>query len=92
MGKVGFEMQCYYYCSAANAFSVVYFCCTLLWLSKKINREKKKAMMVIMDFSICSNKPHDKERNAIGHSYHKYSTSILFLKVQFSSAKAICHP
>ena len=48
--------------------------------------------MVIMDFSICSNKPHDKERNAIGHSYHKYSTSILFLKVQFSSAKAICHP
>ena len=89
MGKVGFEMQCYY-CSA-NAFSVVYFCCTLLWLSKK-KKKKKKAMMVIMDFSICSNKPHDKERNAIGHSYHKYSTSILFLKVQFSSAKAICHP
>ena len=40
MGKVGFEMQCYY-CSA-NAFSVVYFCCTLLWLSKK-KKEKEES-------------------------------------------------
>ena len=38
MGKVGFEMQCYY-CSA-NAFSVVYFCCTLLWLNKKKEKEE----------------------------------------------------
>ena len=41
MGKVGFEMQCYY-CSA-NAFSVVYFCCTLLWLSKKKEKEKEES-------------------------------------------------